>query len=356
MVEFEKDTVSELLDAPIQFIKKYICPTKIDKYNFTDYKVEDRNSFSKIFPQLYFYLSTFDEEISCILINKIYSTKDEKNNSDSIKYEDLITILNSKSNFKYLMFHTVDKFSSSFYKDTFIKTYWENMRAKNKTTTANHTILTLILCYYDFKFINLGEYDENLILWTMLFHDIAKYISLNPELKEKYEQENLYNDPCHPFKSAALTIKILYLNGFFVENTESKDSIETLVNDIYNLLINSMNFIFNNKGDRYYRHDLKNIDLIIKNLNSLRSKENDWIVDVIFLIMIHQSLDNNQVRPNDPVFSDEQICLYFTKRLFELALVVYINDSLSYTYFGVNEFTKQITEFHVLKRKSLLMK
>lgn len=106
-------------------------------------------------------------------------------------------------------------------------------------------------------------------------------------------------------------------------------------------------------GENIYKHSFKDIDLIMSLLKSLRTDKNNWIIDIVFLIMTHQSLDNNTIRPHDPVFSSDQIKKYYDRRLLELSLIVYVNDSTSYTLFCNNDFVKQIN-FYQIKFRELL--
>lgn len=141
-------------------------------------------------------------------------------------------------------------------------------------------------------------------------------------------------------------MQILFKSGMF--KSVELDETNKICSRVYHLLITS--FIDNNG---IYRHSLDNLSGILGGLNKLRSNENDWIVDVIILIMMHQSLDNNTIRPNYPVLTENDIRNFFDSRLIELMLILNINDSLSHTMFNRNEFVEQINKSQIKFRQIL---
>lgn len=56
--------------------------------------------------------------------------------------------------------------------------------------TCLHTIKCLVLVFYDLWFIKnkISEYDKNIMLWSILLHDISKYVILKPSLKENFDE------------------------------------------------------------------------------------------------------------------------------------------------------------------------
>jgi len=66
--------------------------------------------------------------------------------------------------------------------------------------------------------------------------------------------------------------------------------------------------------------------------------ENSWIVDVLLLIIFHQSLPNvdNPCYFHDPIMEDYNIKRFFkSRRLIELMRFIMINDSAGHTNFGI---------------------
>jgi hypothetical protein len=82
------------------------------------------------------------------------------------------------------------------------------------------------------------------------------------------------------------------------------------------------------------------LDEIYEILERLRLYHNDnnWIVDVLLLIIFHQSLPNvnNPLYLHDPIMEDYDIKRFFkNRRLLELMRFIMINDSAGHTIFGI---------------------
>ena len=69
-----------------------------------------------------------------------------------------------------------------------------------------HTILVVYLSFADERFNNLSKFNQNILLWSALFHDIAK------RGKKHFEGK----DHVHPFRSAAACIKLLISKLFMI--------------------------------------------------------------------------------------------------------------------------------------------
>jgi len=66
--------------------------------------------------------------------------------------------------------------------------------------------------------------------------------------------------------------------------------------------------------------------------------DNNWIVDILTLIIFHQSLPNvdNPCYLHDPILDDFNIKRFFkSRRLLELMRFIMINDSAGHTIFGI---------------------
>lgn len=213
-----EEIVEKLLYKPFLYIKDHVAITHTSKFDSPNNNIPEYALFENNFFELYNNIIKFDS-ITAITLSESYQL-DNLSGNDNIFEK----ILNYKS--KNIIYKLSENFVKCF-DNIFIEKHWNNLKRINKGLTCTHTFLTLVLIYVDCKYgISnkdlVSKYDLNILLWTMLFHDICKYISLNDSLKENFKCSSSCNDSSHPFKSAALTIKLLFENNFF--DLESYDS------------------------------------------------------------------------------------------------------------------------------------
>ena len=334
-----------ILTTPLTFIKTEINPSRLIEPITTEFtEIRSGTNFFLVFPLLTDQIKSFEMNLSKLIQAK---TNDVNKNK--------ILSFIKENKFNKHIYLLVSKSLDCCINEFFFKDSWINLQSVNNGTTGFHIFITLVLVYTDcFKTKNsnlISEYDSNILLWTMLFHDICKYIKINKNLQEDFSGRLNFADSTHPFKSAAYSLLLFYNNNYFNIDKQDKSKLGDLIRETYSLIINSVEEKYSDPYNTYYIHSFKNIDSIMDNLTKLRQGNNDWIVDIIFLILTHQSLDNNPFRLNVPSFNKKQIQKFYNKRLLELSLIVYVNDSLSYSMFEVNEYIERINEVHIELRK-----
>jgi hypothetical protein len=199
------DNYSSLINKPIAFIKNNFsfpyCHYFTENNNTIDDHKEYTNwkqfEFRKLFPNLINFLSEFDIQIS----------ENFKNHFEKEPY--LYT--DDESFYKHVFSKELYvKLARSHVRDCFDirNKEYENITIYNKELdkvlngqwirllkvhpySCEHTIVCMMLMYIDV--INrsslIPEYDQNILLYSMLLHDISKYIHLNENLKEDFGGE-----------------------------------------------------------------------------------------------------------------------------------------------------------------------
>ncbi len=140
----------------------------------------------------------------------------------------------------------------------------------------------------------------------------------------------------------------------------NKTGISQKIERLYFLLINSVKLessttnegkIINIYGNYLHKvpkyiHSHDNLEEIIYGFGSIRKihKENRWIVDVLFLIIFHQSLPNIKAHMNKSLLEEKYIKQIFDWRLLELMRIVMVNDSAAHSLFSGESFAKEINE------------
>lgn len=374
-----KNDINYLLKNPIKYIKTFISSANIIDYNSyytekSNIHFNENSLFSKHFPELYSIILNFEPKYSDVLteyFNKFISIKvDDFNvNESNIHFESIYSKFYDNKEPVKLAYSLILNISKNAMLNTSLNKEWSNLQFVNNMVTGAHIIATLILVNIEIELLNknsllITDYDHNILLWTMLFHDICKYIKINKNTLEDFSGKIYYADSTHPFKSAAIAFKYFYENGFIkdcnsnnISNSIQKD-LKSIVYDTYDLIIKSVELSHCDKDNNktFYKHSFKYIDEIMLNFNYIRNidKENNWIIDVVFLVMTHQSLNNNYKKNIDPAFSDNQIIKFYDIRMIELSLILFINDSLSYSFFDRNMFVIYINKMHLKYRKLIL--
>ncbi len=85
-----------------------------------------------------------------------------------------------------------------------------------------------------------------------------------------------------------------------------------------------------------YVNSHENLQEIIDGLLWIKQsrKENEWLVDVLFLIIFHQSLPNNKAHMNKSILEENYLKQIFDLRLLELMRIVMVNDSAAHSLFS----------------------
>lgn len=270
-------------------------------------------------------LLSFDDNLLSIIISEI-----EKSEG---KFDKERSILNKKNLLSF-----IENIVSSSEKSLFFYEKWKGLIGINNGKTRLHVFFMIILTliqseyYIDQKIIN--DYEYNILLYTCLFHDISKHVSLNLSLKEKFYTDK--PDKIHPFKSAAVALDVFFNEKLIKIN-------ESIFNTLSSLLIKSVKKSENGK----YIHSFEYLNEILNCLNEIRiDSDNEWFVDMLVLIMFHQSFDNNYRSQNLPFLEIDQVKIIFSERLFEMMLIIFVNDSVAHSYFENNLFVGYINQYH----------
>ena len=216
---------------------------------------------------------------------------------------------------------------------TYISTYWNSLKLPVKV----HTII-----FFNFAFQHISpspvfsNNDKNILYWTILFHDIGKFQKMNPFHNESFNKETV--DKTHPFKSSIIFIEEMLRHQMFEFNDEKmKNEFELKFHEFRNVLFKS--FVYESsknsgkiKGNISFQYieNIKEFLMYIKEISKINNN-NEWLYDVIILIIFHQSLPNNDHHMNKPLLPNEYIPIFFDLRLIELMRVIMVYDSSSYS-------------------------
>jgi hypothetical protein len=75
-----------------------------------------------------------------------------------------------------------------------------------------------------------------------------------------------------------------------------------------------------------------------------QSQGNNWIIDVVKLVMFHQSLPNAKSHMNQPILNSEEFKSFFDNRLLQLMKIIMVNDSASHSKWINEGVTDEIIE------------
>lgn len=361
----------DLEEHQISFEHVPMSNLKLDKFSTLfnyKYYTEDLQElngnilFENNFPKLYEFIQKFDKILCEELISSdLISNNTNSNSHDKFFYKDLSLV--DKKAFE-VIHSNLQLIETDFKNDSITRLFkcgeeWDKLNFYFNGFTKLHSIIVLFFTYID---INNGQiksvltnYDKNILLWAALFHDIGKHVKLNNSLAEKYTGDVKSCDKLHPFKSAAIILK-LFLKNNFIKSHNSKDDIkkisqgdeiiENLVDDTYNLLIKSATFI-GEDGKHDYIISLENFTEIMSNLKKLIeiNLENKFVYDVTVLIAFHQSLPNMKEHMNHPLLNDEMIKeVFYSSRLIELMRILMVNDSAAHSMFARASFSLEVNQ------------
>ena len=321
--EKEKETENLLLIDKMMDENNYF--PNCTKFESINKEISDKHNFSKIFNNFLSKLKDFDRVFT-------------ENNPSKTKN----TTWNKNYEFEY-GHYLIDyiKISDDEVKE-YIKNIWEKQFDINPNNIRHICSFLILVDKYINRSGKLTNYDKNILYWTILYHDLGKYIQMNPFIDEKIN--TFEYDKTHPFKSI-----IIFLNSafdhelFFYPNDEYKKELnniykEEFINAIYNSWIRD-------KSKVLYNINFNHIDIIEKFFMKIKSEEkNEWIYDICILITFHQSLPNNEYHMNSPLLEEKYIKIFFDKRLAEMMRIIMIYDSASHSMFYGSYWPEQINK------------
>ena len=306
-----------------EMMKDFNYFPKVAEFESLNKEILDKNNFSKVFNIFLNKLKDYDENFT----KHVSSNKIARN----------LTYYYDSESESYLSTHLKDSFNE-------VKAYlneeiWENQYIGN----INHTCFFIILVD---KYINFSgkitEYDKNILYWTILYHDLGKYMNMNKLINENVSCESY--DKTHPFKSIIIFLNSAFEHDlFFYPNDEYKNELIKIYNEEFvNAIYNSWNLEIL-KDKRRYNMCFKYIDIIEKFFMKIKSQqENEWLYDICVLIIFHQSLPNHKKHMNSPLLEEKYIKIFFTKRLVELMRIIMVYDSASHSMFYGSYWVEQI--------------
>ena len=210
---------------------------------------------------------------------------------------------------------------------SFCSEEWSHLNQVDEGLVCSHTFAALATVYSLPCFKSLDSHDQNIIIYGLLFHDIAKRGP--PQIQTK--------DPVHPFTSAAKALRIFNNLGWVVN--------PGIVNEAADFIHNASffhqwgNFMDNRKLPQIYRYLLYATGLLetlstpyqtYSHLTKDLQKESLFIFEILAIILFHQSIDFNPEFPNFTPLKDLEVTKYLSPRLLDLLAVLVIGDSGSY--------------------------
>lgn len=234
---------------------------------------------------------------------------------------------------------------------TFCHTEWTDLNKVDDGLVCSHTLAAVATVHSLPCFKSLDFHDQVIIIFGLLFHDIAKRGP--PEMKTK--------DPVHPFTSAAKTLRIFNKLGWLV----NPDLVEEAANYIHNASYFEYwgDFMDNTKLPQIYQYLLHITGLLetpsspytsYSDLTRNLEKEKLFIFEILAIILFHQSIDFNPEFPNYTPLTNEEIHLYLSPRLLNLLAILVIGDSGS--YFLPDKRSSWYFHRRILKTSELLIK
>jgi hypothetical protein len=216
--------------------------------------------------------------------------------------------------------------------------HFDNLRPKVRLHTNVFCHLFTII---EKEFVNkhFFDYDINIIYWTILFHDIAKFKKMHPTKEKNHFFSS--TDSMHPYKSAIIFIDTLLEKKLIEMSEDEKKVFDNKYSKFKKIIFDS----FKNKSSGYYV-DIKCFGDIIQFAKYIRSlgEKNDWLCDAFILIIFHQNLPNNEHHMNSELLTKDQIKDIFDLRLIEMMRIIMVLDSLSHQIFDPSEWTSQINK------------
>lgn len=191
---------------------------------------------------------------------------------------------------------------------------WEELRVmKSHGAVCHHIIYMLFGVYADRKFCSFSEEDQNILLWSVVFHDLVKRGTVFGPVRR---------DPFHPFLSAAATVSFFKKRNFF----DGEDNMKA--EELIKMLQMSRRVDLDHKYGNYVEFiDYKNVDQIFQMAKQILVSK--FSLCCFIITAFHQSYKLARFEcqcPIDETFLGE---IYFPS-IFELIKLVQINDSMSH--------------------------
>ncbi len=189
---------------------------------------------------------------------------------------------------------------------------WALQKTYSRGRICFHVYKMMYLLINDDEFKNLNKYDQNVLLWATLFHDISK--RGKPLIKKN-------KDPVHPFQSAWQTLR--YFNEIFnfldLTDQDMKEWDKIFAKSIMK----------NKQGTDIQNH------VIVPNVKKFldeKLKGKEFEKEVIIFVMLHQSVPTLKAHAHTALLEplEEEVPKYFNKKSFELFRILLRNDSFSY--------------------------
>lgn len=166
---------------PIYTLKANSFSTHLKNFTQISSNIQDSIRFKTLFPTLFNYITDFDNN----LIEKLFKSNralniDVKNATN----EELILL---DTHIKYIIEFDIKQIEEEF--STIILEEWNGLNIHYNGRTKIHIFLTLIFLFNDIEHIlsnTLSEYEQNILYWALLLHDIAKHVILNQMLGESF--------------------------------------------------------------------------------------------------------------------------------------------------------------------------
>lgn len=187
---------------------------------------------------------------------------------------------------------------------------------------------SFLLCLYrDPDWLACDAHDQNLLLWVCILHDLKKRID-----------ESGAKDPLHPFTSAAGTIRYFedwgWVRGPVEQVALSLEGAKRTIyreyeaqdNSVLPTVIPVILSLFQLPCSPFttYQAAVSTMEL--------QDKSELFALEILLLVMLHQSLSLLADHPSLSPLLDAQIPVYFSKRLLGLMRIVARCDSLSYDF------------------------
>ena len=215
---------------------------------------------------------------------------------------------------------------------------WRFLQGQENGYFCEHTFMTLVVLWNNPEFVELDGNSKEILLWTMLFHDLWKRGS--PLLPCR--------DPFHPFSSAAKALEVFVEHGLVDKRSGVEGFCEFIMNsyvlkytrtEIMDL--GKIEEIY--KGLLYYSGVSDRLDSEFGSfveVEALNSEFKRFFFEVLVLILFHQSLELNNRFMNTCNLNVWQVKRYLSKRMVHFLYIVHHADHNSYNvgYHNINEY------------------
>lgn len=162
---------------PLLILKEKKFPTNSKKFESKS-TINEKKKFSNFFPKTFELISNQLNFSSCFTPKNSFDICDYTNDKLCKAADDMLKLLIR------IKFPIIEEEIGPIFGEE-----WNRLTLYQEGSTKIHTIASLIMVYldvYHFQSENFSEYDKNILLWTLLLHDIAKHVILNQSLFEHF--------------------------------------------------------------------------------------------------------------------------------------------------------------------------